>query len=200
MAMVTRRYRFVGPSSEDLLRILGASANRTADFPLSIIDVSIDDSVDGAPESLDQYMASRGWLYSPLSAPAVVVASSKFGYALVTPIVEVATWQLVDGVVTSPDFFNADLNVIFGRVVGQFRTDAAGAELRVVEAKAGAADVVMGSIVAPSTVGVWTTFGFSTTVPPRTGQNTYTLEARTNGVAVCELRYLTLSLIRSLQA
>jgi hypothetical protein len=76
MAVVVRRYKLVGPSNADLTRYVGADAAQSVLFPVEVIDISINDSVAGAPAGLDEYMAMSGWVYDPAAVPGGPLAST----------------------------------------------------------------------------------------------------------------------------
>jgi len=69
MAIVVRRYLLIGPSQNDFDMFVGHSSSINANFsPLTVVDVDVDNAVAGAVETLDEFMAQRGWEYSPSSA------------------------------------------------------------------------------------------------------------------------------------
>lgn len=75
MAIVTRRYKFVGPPDSQLAREVGAAAQNVS-FPTSCIDIDIEDSVAGSVVGLDEFMQLQGWEYDPefsqMSRPRVL--------------------------------------------------------------------------------------------------------------------------------
>jgi len=107
-----------------------------------------------------------------------------------------AGWTDLGGVVTSPDFFMPDLALALARVVGSYRADGAGAELRVVEGQDAEERVVSVVRVLPDTGGAWGLIpGFNTNVPPRAGQWLYRLQGRLNGATSAAVRYTSMSLL-----
>jgi hypothetical protein len=75
MAIVTRRYSFVGPSNGSLGDFVGALAAQSAIFPVEVVDINIDDAIDGATDGLDEYMALIGWVFDPFAVPGGPLAS-----------------------------------------------------------------------------------------------------------------------------
>jgi hypothetical protein len=69
MAIITRRYKAVGPSAADLSTFVGNGAVQNAEFGVDIVDIDVDDAVDGAVATLDEYMALRGWLFDAGATP-----------------------------------------------------------------------------------------------------------------------------------
>jgi hypothetical protein len=65
MAIVTRRYAFQGTSNFALTQYVDPSAGINRTVRTAIIDIDIDDAVDGIDIALDEYMASIGWVYNP---------------------------------------------------------------------------------------------------------------------------------------
>lgn len=107
-------------------------------------------------------------------------------------------WQLLGGVVTRPDFFGPVANQ-FGRVIFQYRSTGGPLRMRLVEEKAGAADVVITANpkVLADTVGVWTVQRMDTIVPFRFNTNAYRLEAQRGvGAVSADVRFVSMSLLR----
>lgn len=67
--IVTRRYMLVGPTTEQLVNYVAASAAVNATFAGPIVDIDIDDEADGAIDQLNLYMRELGWVYSPSATP-----------------------------------------------------------------------------------------------------------------------------------
>lgn len=64
MAIVTRRYKFVGPSDLDLSQFVGSGAVQNASVASgSVLDIDIDDSVTDVITALDEYMTDRGFVF-----------------------------------------------------------------------------------------------------------------------------------------
>lgn len=61
MAIITRRYQFVGPSAADLTLFVSPTAAVTATFQGPIVDISVDDTVAGVVQTLDDFMAEHGF-------------------------------------------------------------------------------------------------------------------------------------------
>ena len=65
MALVIRRYAEVGPSNARLQTIVHPSAVVTQRFPQAACDIQIDDAVPGILDTLDEFMARHGYVFSP---------------------------------------------------------------------------------------------------------------------------------------
>lgn len=151
------------------------------------------------------------WFVTPLSPgdqatlSAVVASHQGYGYTATmkgtVPILDVvitedATWQVLGGVVTTPNFFTSDLNQILGRIVGQIKGD--GGQIRIMEEVEGQPDreLTIPAWNAPNTVGLWAPFKVDTNQPPSDAvRNLYRIEARRNGAAAMQLRFSTISLL-----
>lgn len=104
-------------------------------------------------------------------------------------------WELMGGVVTSPVFFDADLEHLVGRVVGEFEADGE-IELRLVEKKGGVDRVMCSS---PWTLGPATPaepFQVNTDTPPQVGENSYRLEGRLTTATAAKLYFTSLTLLK----
>lgn len=77
MATVTRRYKFTGPAAACLTRGVGCSAAPKSQFLGTVVDIDLDDGVDGSEECLDEFMGLRGFTYDA-SAKPVAGARSRF--------------------------------------------------------------------------------------------------------------------------
>ena len=64
MAIVTRRYVVAGPRNGELHKFVDATANVVERFKTPTVDISIEDSLAGAVETLDEYMQSIGYDFS----------------------------------------------------------------------------------------------------------------------------------------
>jgi hypothetical protein len=154
-------------------------------------EICFDAAIDAAQETeLDGIVAA----HTGVGTIQTLLAAER----LIANAVTQAAWETLDGAVTSPSFFDDNLNQLIGRFTGQCKTVDAGAQLRMVETKDGEADVVMTvpPFDVPDTAGAWQQFAFSTNVVPRAGQNTYLMEGQLQGATSLELRYLSMSLLR----
>jgi hypothetical protein len=76
VALVTRRYRFVGPPNTDLSKFVGNNAARNATFyPGVTIDVDVDNNASGIA-NLDDWMAMVGWVYDATTVPGAFAAGT----------------------------------------------------------------------------------------------------------------------------
>ena len=66
--MATRRYCSRGPSDRDLQRFVQQVA-KVVNFGTGCVDVEIDDSIEGAVETVDEYMASVGFVFDQKAPP-----------------------------------------------------------------------------------------------------------------------------------
>lgn len=71
MAVVVRRYAFVGPSQDDLDRFVGASSALAQGFtPKPVAEFQVDNATADITIAFDEYMESIGWEFDP-AAPSV---------------------------------------------------------------------------------------------------------------------------------
>jgi len=108
-----------------------------------------------------------------------------------------ASWGLLGGIVTNPNFFVGNPNEAVGRVVGQYMAMGTGAEIRLVEAST---STVMNStpFALDDNSGAWEEFKFTTDQPPdgTYAERLYRLEGRLNGASEARIRFTSLSLLR----
>lgn len=105
MAIITRRYQFVGPPAADLSQFVSPTATVAATFQGPIVDISIDNTVEGVVQTLDDFMTTQGFQpnltalkpttaiipYAPLAPVAFgIVTFCAFG--AVAPIEDLANW------------------------------------------------------------------------------------------------------------
>lgn len=64
MAMIPHDYALIGASNEDLAAYVGppSQVERTSLNPLPTLTISVDDTVEGLLETLDAFLAGRGWI------------------------------------------------------------------------------------------------------------------------------------------
>jgi hypothetical protein len=73
MALVTRRYVLVGPTTAMLGRYVDqATAVVAGTYPIAILDVTIDNAVADILVTLDEYMATLGYAFSAAASPKQV--------------------------------------------------------------------------------------------------------------------------------
>jgi hypothetical protein len=73
MAIVTRRYQFVGVPNANLAKYVAASAAQNASFPGAVQDIDIDNAIPDAITSLDAYMESLGFVFdASASGPSLL--------------------------------------------------------------------------------------------------------------------------------
>jgi hypothetical protein len=111
-------------------------------------------------------------------------------------ITQDASWQVLGGVVSHPQFFITDLTKVVGALDLEIKTTGATAELRV-EEQADGGNTIVATATLPDTGGAWQRFSFNNSVPPSAGKNTYELQGRLNGATAAEVRYVTLSLLEN---
>ena len=79
MAIVTRRYKMVGPTNTNLTKYVGSSAVQNALFSGAVIDIDINNATADATTTLDQYMDSIGFTFdSVATAPSLVGSLGAF--------------------------------------------------------------------------------------------------------------------------
>jgi hypothetical protein len=105
-------------------------------------------------------------------------------------------FDVLGGVVTTPDFFTAILAACLGRIVGSYKAVGAGAELRLVEDGA----TVLGTFEIPDSSGAWQQMQWFTSTPPSAGTHTYTVEGKLNGATSAAVRFTSLSLLEVVSA
>jgi hypothetical protein len=170
-----------------------------------VVDVDHVDS-NVAPIMLDIYMAEALTAPQEAALDAAVAAHQGYGInanmmgtltlvSLERSIVEDATWEVVEGVVTTPSFFDPDMTKIISRIIGEHKGD--GGQLCLTEDMDGVEEEkIVPAYDFPDTAGSWERFKVDSNVPPRDGlRNIYKTCARLNGAANLELRYATISMI-----
>lgn len=68
MALITRRYRFVGPSSADLANEVQVGASNSS-VGGTVTDVQVDDALPGIVETIDEFMSKQGFTFVEQSPP-----------------------------------------------------------------------------------------------------------------------------------
>jgi hypothetical protein len=107
-------------------------------------------------------------------------------------ITEDDTWQELGGFVTTIGFFISDASKAQGRVVGSYKTDGDGAELRLVNSSG---SLMTTAFDCGDTSSAWATMQFSTDVDPVLTIDTYILEGRLNGATSASVRFTSASLL-----
>lgn len=100
-------------------------------------------------------------------------------------------FDVLGGVVTTPDFFTATLAACLGRLVGSCKAQGAGAELRLVED----GTTVLGTFAIPDSSGAWQQMQWFTSTPPSAGTHTYTIEGKLGAATSAAARFTSLSLL-----
>jgi hypothetical protein len=100
-------------------------------------------------------------------------------------------WTVLGGVVTTPAFFCPCLDGIKARIVGSYKTDGNGAQIRIVEDGI----KVLGTFALPGTASVWTQMQWFTTTTPSEGTHEYTIEAIKGTAGSASVRYVSMSLL-----
>jgi hypothetical protein len=111
-------------------------------------------------------------------------------------IISDVPWEVVEGVVTTPNFFDPDMTSIICRIIGEHKGD--GGQLRLVEEVDGQGDEekINPFFDFPDVGATWTRFKVDSNVPPRDGlRNIYRTDCRLNGATNLTLRYSTISMI-----
>jgi hypothetical protein len=103
-----------------------------------------------------------------------------------------ADWTVLGGVVTTPQFFCPNnLPGLKARIVGSYKTDGNGAQIRIVED----GTTVLGTFALPGTASVWTQMQWFTTTSPSEGTHEYTIEAIKGAAGSAFVRYVSMSLL-----
>lgn len=164
-------------------------------------------NVNIEPDKLDVYMADALTAPQEAALTATVAATQGYGINAVMKgsvqltrgedqIVSDVPWQVVEGVVTTPSFFDPNMAQIIARIIGEHK--GAGGQLRLVEEMIGEPDEekIVPVFDFPDTGGLWQRFSVDSNIPPRDGTaNIYRTDCRLNGAADLELRYATISMI-----
>jgi|CXWL01.1.fsa_nt_gi hypothetical protein len=144
--------------------------------------------------ALDGFMDDRGYTFKRQTQGEAIFHAST---AIVgNEFVASPAWASVGGAVTNVAFFANVPAKVFGQIVGEFKTDGAGAEVRVVETNSAGVEVIIGQWAIPDTAGAWVMQRFTTTVAPRPADMTYRVEIK-NGGAVASMRYTSLVLLEN---
>ena len=139
MAIVTRRYKFSNPSAADLTRLVGHSAAFNASFPLTVIDIDVDNAAAGATDALDEYMASIGCVFD--AAAVANVSDSQMNFPLEGP----------DGAVGAPTWaFSNESDMGIARIAGKLALITAGS----IRMDMDVFGIVIRTTMQPSTAGV----------------------------------------------
>jgi hypothetical protein len=140
--------------------------------------------------SLDEYMKDAGYLPVTSAAPIFHASTTITSEEIAIPSLD---WSDIGGVVTTPSFFCANLDRLIGRMVGEYKADGMGAELRIVE---DGTRVVSPEMPLPDTAGTWTLSPpLVTNTPTMPGQHAYRLQGRLNGALSASIRFTSLSLL-----
>jgi hypothetical protein len=156
---------------------------------------------------LDIYMADLLTALQETALTAAVLAHQGVGIdatmqgtlslvQLERSIVSDVPWEVVEGVVTTPSFFDPDMAQIIARITGEHKGD--GGQLQIVEDVSGEVpeDKIVPAFDFPNVGAVWTRFKVDSTVPPRDAlRNVYRTEARRNGAASLDIRYASISMV-----
>lgn len=136
--------------------------------------------------ALDAIVAAHSG--APVPVPTFRASSTLIG--LESEISAVGGFEVLGGVVTTPDFFSPNLAALVSRIVGEYNAIGTGAELRVVED----GGTVLGSLELAEAAD-WTKMQWFTTTPPSAGTHHYTLEGRLNGATSASVRFVSMTLL-----
>jgi hypothetical protein len=100
-------------------------------------------------------------------------------------------WTVLGGVVTTPQFFCPTLAGIKARIVGSYKTDGDGAQIRIVED----GTTVLGTFALPGTSSAWAQMQWFTTEVPTEGTHEYTLEGILGAAGSAFVRFISMSLL-----
>jgi hypothetical protein len=136
--------------------------------------------------ALDALVAAHS--AAPVTCP--IFRASSTLVELEKEIVAVGGFEVLAGVVTTPDFFSKNLAALVSRIVGEYRAVGTGAELRVVEDDG----TVLGTFsLVPAAD--WTKMQWYTSTAPSAGTHHYTLEGRLNTATSAKVRFVSMSLL-----
>jgi hypothetical protein len=174
-----------------------------ANVAIAVLVDHIDTGI--VPDKCDIYMADA--LTAPQEAALTATVAATQGYGInsimqgTLPLVhgEAAVlndaWEVIEGVVTTPRFFDPDVSKIICRIIGEHKGD--GGQLCLTEDMDGVdEEKIVPAFDFPDVGAVWTRFKVDSNVPPRDGlRNIYKTRARLNGATNLSLRYATISMI-----
>ena len=100
-------------------------------------------------------------------------------------------WEILGGVVTTPQFFCPTLEGIKARIIGSYKTDGNGAQIRIIEDETN----VLGTFDLPGTASQWAQMQWFTTTPPSPGTHEYTLEGIKGSAGSAFVRFVSMSLL-----
>lgn len=102
MALITRRYQFVGPTSPDLVKYIGPTSAQVLSFPGAILDISVENTVSDFAVAANEFMESLGFVFAPGAVPAgssaMILSFGVFDILLATGTVFLPPWYDVDGI------------------------------------------------------------------------------------------------------
>ena len=164
-------------------------------------------ATDIEPDKLDIYMNDA--LTAPEEAALTATVAAHQGYGIdaqmqgTLPLVKKeesvisdVPWEILEGVVTTPSFFDPDMTQIISRIIGEHRGD--GGQLCLTERVDGLApeEKIVPVFDFPNVGATWTKFKVDSNIPPRDGiRNVYETKCRLNGATNLWLRYTTISMI-----
>lgn len=180
----------IGASTINSAALIRVDTDWEGSPPIRLAKVWFDGVLSAEDEAELQSIVST---HNPPTATLRFHATSKLvnGDTVITAVDP--EWQEVGGTVTSPDFFTKCLQNCLGRVVGQYKTQGAGAKLRLCQ---DATEV--GNFDLPDSQGEWALMQWSTYGPPEAGAHAYVLCGQKNGADSCEVRYASVSLLEAI--
>lgn len=154
-------------------------------------DVNFSTSLSGADETILNGLVAA---HTGIETAIVFHATSKV-ISDEVQITQDSTWQVLGGVVASPEFFVPALVGVKGRIVGSVKTVGTGVQLKVVEAGASNVDMNSTPYSVSDTSNAWSVVKFLTDVAPRAGDWTYEVHGRLNGASSASMRFSSLTLL-----
>ena len=207
--MPVTKYQYdVTDTANDLVYVpqLSYEIDNDAAIVIKVDDPGKGINVNIEPGKLDIYMADLLTAPQKTALDAAVAAHQGVGINAVMqgtlPLVSLeraitsdVPWEVVEGVITTPSFFDPDMTQIISRIIGEHKGD--GGQLCLTEDMNGVEEEkIVPAFEFPDTLGQWERFKVDSNVPPRDGlRNIYKTCARLNGAASLELRYSTISMI-----
>jgi hypothetical protein len=145
----------------------------------------VDDLSDEEKSALDDLVADHTGL-PPVKCKFHASSTIIHGEEQITE----SEWVALGGVVTTPQFF-CPVDEIKARIVGSYKTDGNGAQIRVVED----GTRVLGTFDLPGSASQWTQMQWFTTTPPTEGTHEYTIEAIKGVAGSAAVRFVSMSLL-----
>lgn len=151
------------------------------------------------------FSAAEAWVWNPTEEifeettplPVYKYHSSSKLVERALDVTEISSWEDLGGTVTTVGAFITDVTKAVGRVVGQVRTNGAGAKLQVVRESDGLPVSQVQEI--PDTEDSWTNVQFWATDNQTLQTDCFILQGQRNGVGSFQVRFFSISLLEKIK-